>query len=158
VGALRLLLALAVVVAHASPPFGIPLFEMTGGPLAVQIFYVISGFYMALILNRKYLGEGAFTAFVPQAWTVGVELMFYAVAPFIVRRRPWVVASLMAASLLLRVYIMRRWQLFHDPWTYRFFPTELLLFLAGALSYRLHERSSPPPFARRPTGCRRSCW
>lgn len=237
-GAFRLLLALAVVVTHASPPFGIEAFRMTGGSLAVQIFYVISGFYMAMILNHKYVGQGAFVAFVknrflrlypmflvvllvtlmlgvaidlvtgraieplafwleqrghmslagkllfgisnvtivgedlvsftaidpvtgqlylttdfhreavagwhflfvPQAWTVGVELMFYVVAPLLVRRRPLVVASVMAASLALRMYIMGHWHLVNDPWTYRFFPTELALFLAGALSYRLYER------------------
>src|SRR5688572_21512234 len=26
--------------------------------LAVQMFYVISGFYMALVLNRRYTGQG----------------------------------------------------------------------------------------------------
>ena len=62
-GLLRLLLALAVVADHAGPPLGWTALRMTGGPLAVQMFYVVSGFYMALVLNEKYLGAGAWWAF-----------------------------------------------------------------------------------------------
>lgn len=230
-GLLRLLLALAVVADHAGPPLGWTALRMTGGPLAVQMFYVVSGFYMALVLNEKYLGAGAWWAFaksrlirlypmywfvalltllvggalqlggwtfaplaqwlrpsatpdmssaailagvqvslvgqdvavfsavepevgrlfmtprpfdhdgaahrymlIPQAWTVGLELMFYALAPLLVRR-PGVVVAVMAASLALRVYLIETAQLDFDPWTYRFLPTELALFLAGAATY-----------------------
>lgn len=232
-GLLRLLLALAVVAAHAGPPGGIEALLLTGGPFAVQIFYVISGFYMALILNEKYTGKGAYARFarnrllrllpmflvvlaatiaialvlwattgraidplarwrehgpampwrdvallwlanvgvlgqdavtffavdpqhgglyftpafhreplpawqflwVPQAWSISVELLFYALAPFVVRRSPWLLIAGIAASLLLRVVVLRTWGLGNDPWTYRFFPHELALFLAGALSW-----------------------
>jgi peptidoglycan/LPS O-acetylase OafA/YrhL len=50
-GTIRLLLALSVVIAHAVPLFGLTL---VGGKLAVQSFFVISGFYMSLILSEKY--------------------------------------------------------------------------------------------------------
>jgi peptidoglycan/LPS O-acetylase OafA/YrhL len=63
-GLVRLLLALAVVAAHAGPPGGVAWLEMTGGPASVQCFYVISGFYMALILNEKYVGPGSYGVFV----------------------------------------------------------------------------------------------
>ena len=50
-GFLRLLLAAAVVAEHSTPIFGI---SLTGGHLAVRLFFIISGFYMALILSTKY--------------------------------------------------------------------------------------------------------
>lgn len=50
-GLLRLLLALSVVNAHA-PFSSLPLFLR--GDIAVIIFYMISGFYMSLILNDAY--------------------------------------------------------------------------------------------------------
>jgi peptidoglycan/LPS O-acetylase OafA/YrhL len=58
-GTLRLILALAVVGFHTyyqgnwsdDLPFWLP-----DGRAAVQMFYVISGFYMALVLNEKYRG------------------------------------------------------------------------------------------------------
>src|SRR3954447_5357614 len=51
-GIIRLLLAIAVlIIMHSDPPPG---FHMIGGAGAVQGFYVISGFYMALVLNEKY--------------------------------------------------------------------------------------------------------
>jgi peptidoglycan/LPS O-acetylase OafA/YrhL len=248
-GLLRLLLALAVVTAHAGPPGDVAWLQMTGGPQSVQIFYVISGFYMTLILNEKYVGPGSYGTFarsrllrlvpmflavlattvavglllqatrgacidplarwnahgasmpwrdwillavtnvtivgqdvvsflavdptthglyftsdfhgealpawqflwVPQAWTVSVELMFYAVAPLLVRRRPWVIALLVLLSLGLRVFLMRHYGFWHDPWTYRFFPTELALFLAGSLSWHGYRWAAPrglmPPWA-----------
>jgi peptidoglycan/LPS O-acetylase OafA/YrhL len=73
---------------------------------------------------------------VPQAWTIGVELSFYAVAPFIVRR-PFVLLALFLASVTARGFSMYDGFGLEDPWTYRFFPFELALFIAGAASHQL---------------------
>ena len=72
---------------------------------------------------------------IPPAWSLSLELTFYALAPFIVRRVP-VMLGLTAVSLVL-TGISWRHGLAADPWTYRFFPFELSLFLLGALSERL---------------------
>jgi peptidoglycan/LPS O-acetylase OafA/YrhL len=50
-GFLRLLLAAVVVAEHSTPLFGL---TFTGGHLAVRLFFVISGFYMAMVLTTKY--------------------------------------------------------------------------------------------------------
>ncbi|WP_086063495.1 acyltransferase family protein [Bordetella genomosp. 8] len=73
---------------------------------------------------------------IPQAWTLGVELSFYLIAPFILRSMRCVVA-LFLASLALRAVLLHTGVAQSDPWSYRFFPLELALFLAGALSHRL---------------------
>jgi len=54
-------LALAVVVYHSYKLFGL---RMCGGQVAVESFYMISGFYMALILNEKYVGVGYYKKFI----------------------------------------------------------------------------------------------
>jgi peptidoglycan/LPS O-acetylase OafA/YrhL len=46
-GILRLILAIAVVIAHSSYFFS---FKFTGGIVAVETFFIISGFYMTMIL------------------------------------------------------------------------------------------------------------
>jgi peptidoglycan/LPS O-acetylase OafA/YrhL len=51
VGFLRVLLALAVVFNHTK---SIPGFGFISGSMAVQSFFILSGFYMALILTEKY--------------------------------------------------------------------------------------------------------
>lgn len=266
-GLIRLLLALSVVVTHADlivdgtvAHGGIFGLRLVGGQAAVQAFYVISGFYMALVLNRKYpvgaagyrtfisarllrlfpayafvlvltlilaqtrivphpawerwqtdaptmnaptialyagsqatlVGQDAvwFTEydtatgtaqfrkdprigpaspalaapdallppstlpvdpnpshiptmrpgydflFVGQAWTLGVELMFYCVAPFVVRRIGWIAILFLLSwgvRLTLAHYGMR-----HDPWSYRFFPSELAMFLMGSAAYHAY--------------------
>ncbi|MCF8321913.1 MAG: acyltransferase family protein [Flavobacterium sp.] len=53
-GFLRFILAISVVLAHSSSIYG---FGLVGGKTAVQAFYIISGFYMTLILNEKYIGN-----------------------------------------------------------------------------------------------------
>lgn len=50
-GSIRFLLALSVLIVHSSPILGVTILP---GYLAVQVFYVISGFYMALIYCEKY--------------------------------------------------------------------------------------------------------
>ena len=50
-GIIRFLLAISVLVLHTSPIFGLTL---VGGDVAVQAFYIISGFYMSLVLTDKY--------------------------------------------------------------------------------------------------------
>jgi peptidoglycan/LPS O-acetylase OafA/YrhL len=73
---------------------------------------------------------------VPQAWTLGVELSFYLIAPFILKRRGLLII-LLGLSVCLRLYLWHIGLGRIDPWTYRFFPTELALFVAGALSHQL---------------------
>ncbi len=228
-GKLRLLLALSVVATHGGVFWK---FHLVDGPTAVQAFFIISGFYMSLILNEKYIGEFnsyqlfiknrllrlypvywiallgtvlltaayvlikndgnlsifqffknahptlstwiflvltnliiigqdilMFTGindagslywtsstpavpmtaflFVPQAWTISMELMFYLVAPFIVRKNWKFVAFLMIVSMIVRLYLFYSAGFKDDPWTYRFFPSELFFFLSGYFAYRL---------------------
>jgi peptidoglycan/LPS O-acetylase OafA/YrhL len=76
---------------------------------------------------------------VPQAWTLGIEVMFYLIAPFIVRRSNLFIALLITASMSIRVFIHFYLGYTNDPWTYRFFPSELALFLLGTISYRLYD-------------------
>ena len=230
-GVLRLILAVTVVLAHSDALFGL---TFTGAVVAVQVFFMISGFYMAMVLDLKYQGRGAYRIFlinrilrlypifltvlvltivvslvsfmgsgewlrlepyvlyfttlewkdkaylllsnflilgqdlalflgidagrgvlyftpnfldsnptvskfliVPQAWTLSLELMFYFVAPFLVRFSWKLLVSLIIVSLSLRLFVYFPLGLAHDPWTYRFFPTELALFLLGLIAYRL---------------------
>jgi peptidoglycan/LPS O-acetylase OafA/YrhL len=81
-GLIRVLLALAVVDFHAvrfaSSPHFLNLPWINGG-VAVQSFFVISGFYMALILSGKYAGRGVFVFYrarflrlYPAYWIVAI--------------------------------------------------------------------------------------
>ena len=72
---------------------------------------------------------------IPPAWTLGVELSFYAVAPFILFR-PRLMVGLFVASVVLRLLLVFYGPGHVNPWTYRFFPTELALFLAGAFAHQ----------------------
>lgn len=76
--------------------------------------------------------------FVPQAWTLGIEVLFYLIAPFIVRRSNLIIIAIIIISLLIRNYIYSIGYI-NDPWTHRFFPSELALFLLGTVSYRLYD-------------------
>ena len=241
-GLIRLLLALSVIVAHAGSIFGL---DFLGGPMAVQSFFIISGFYMSLVLNEKYIGaHKSYTLFLsnrllrlfpiywvvllltillvtfaigydpkvefesglqycvayfgqmswgslafliftnifligqdmvmflgldihtghlfftadfwktspplykflllPQAWTIGIEITFYLIAPFIVRRKPIVILALIFLSIAIRILLIRS-GLASDPWTYRFFPSVLVFFLLGNLSYHIYKRIENAP-------------
>lgn len=229
-GVLRFLLAISVVLFH----FGGQPTLMVGGGMAVQAFYVVSGFYMSLILNEKYLGGsyvlyisnrllrlyplylavllgsvgvfaidtfwfsypnplqgiGAYSSnfsvgtwlyvvganllivgqdvsqflgldaqsgvlyftkttsqtqpvvssfmLIGQAWTIGIEILFYLVAPFIVRKKVGYLLLFLLASLALRFFIYSVLGMKYAPWTNRFFPLEMAYFLLGSICYKVY--------------------
>lgn len=57
IGLLRLIFALTVVITHSHPVFG---FTLGNSVIAVRAFFIISGFYMALVLERKYKSYKSF--------------------------------------------------------------------------------------------------
>lgn len=227
-GIIRLLLALSVVAAHCGLILNL---DFVGGRIAVQAFYIISGFYMSLILNEKYIGVNGnyklfisnrflrlypiywtvlilsiiisvyikfnstnnspgiinfyseyfenikamiflffsqilifgqdiimffglnhntifFTKnyalitpeihrflFIPQAWTLGIEITFYLIAPFILRKNWKFILLILLLSVSLKLYLYFGLNLTFDPWNYRFFPSELMFFLIGYFCY-----------------------
>jgi peptidoglycan/LPS O-acetylase OafA/YrhL len=72
---------------------------------------------------------------IPQAWSLGVELTFYLIAPFIIRRKNLLIC-IFIGSIALRIFIIKMGFGLTDPWTYRFFPTELAFFILGAFSHQ----------------------
>lgn len=226
-GLIRLLLALCVVAGHTAGWYDMPLLD---GAFAVQLFYVISGYYIADILCGKYNIAGGIGVFysnrllrllptywiillltllcmplvgrathlslaewrqalsqadifsiaaivfaniailfqdmalfsyfspsdggihgtlnfrdhtlpmyrfllVPQAWSIGLELAFYALAPWLVTRSLKLLIGVILLSLLARSASYAA-GFFYDPFSYRFFPFELATFCLGALMAR----------------------
>jgi peptidoglycan/LPS O-acetylase OafA/YrhL len=76
---------------------------------------------------------------VPQAWTISIEMTFYLIAPFIVRRKLRFILILLFLSLILRLFLYQS-GFKNDPWTFRFFPTELALFLIGIAGYHFYKK------------------
>jgi peptidoglycan/LPS O-acetylase OafA/YrhL len=71
---------------------------------------------------------------VPQCWTLGVELTFYLIAPFVCRS-PWRVAGLFLFGLGARLIIGALVVPGYDSWLYRSSPAEMTLFASGGLAY-----------------------
>ncbi len=78
--------------------------------------------------------------FVPPAWSLGIELLFYVIAPFVVRKKNTVLVPLIIFSFGTKLFIIHYLGWDNDPWTYRFFPSELGYFLLGTISYNLYKR------------------
>jgi peptidoglycan/LPS O-acetylase OafA/YrhL len=74
---------------------------------------------------------------IPQAWSVSLELMFYALAPFLVRRHWLVLVAIIVATYVLRS-VAAAYGFSGSGFAYRFFPFEIGLFLAGVLSHRVY--------------------
>lgn len=77
---------------------------------------------------------------VPQAWSIGLEISFYLLVPFVlIRSNVWILA-LAVGSLAIK-YALNYLGYSDDPWTYRFFPSELSMFLMGSLAYKIYNRN-----------------
>lgn len=223
-GMVRFALALAVLLSHLE----LASYKFLGGALAVQSFFIISGFYMALVLDGKYkdvslfysnrllrlfptyivacvlaalttwvfnasptaspeifatlfsnpvtaivlvltnifmLGQELLFWFtfdpagnlvfdasgavpnetvtmgwqgllVPQSWSLSMELMFYAIAPFLARAGWKWILGIAIASIGLRLAGGFIDGVDYHLWQGRFFPTALFLFLLGMLAHK----------------------
>lgn len=238
-GLVRLLLALAVLLSHI-PTATV---RFIGGGTAVQAFFIVSGFYMSLVLSGKYrdirtfwtnrllrlapayfamvliagiaLAGWSLTAtatpqifatvfsnpasaailtlenifvvgqhwlywfkfapdgglyfdpsgglptatanvgwqalIVPQSWSLSIELIFYALAPWLVRLRSRTLTCLAAASIALR-FGGHALPVDYGLWQGRLFSTALFLFLFGMLAHRALPLVQIWPFTMRLTG------
>ena len=229
-GVLRFLLALAVVIAHSNSLFGL---NFVGGVIAVESFFIVSGFYMAFIWHEKYsllsnsyskfiinrllriyplywvvlaitliflvstsilkrapfwtfyyyanchhpvvfclillsnilivgldiimfLGfdsaggiivnkphsmnvQFRFFNFIPPAWTLSIEILFYFLAPFILKRGKFTVIFIFLASLTIKI-ALNYYHYDYDFFEYGFFPSELMFFCSGIISYYIYRK------------------
>jgi len=85
-------------------------------------------------MHAPHLGE---FQLIPQGWSISLELMFYALAPFLVRRHWLALVAIIAATYILRS-LTSALGLNGSGFAYRFFPFEIGLFLAGVLSHRAY--------------------
>jgi peptidoglycan/LPS O-acetylase OafA/YrhL len=76
----------------------------------------------------------------PQAWTLGSELLFYPIAPFIVRSLPRILVFLGISLCIRWGLIFGGHGFMSELWGYRFFPATLCFFLLGSLSYHFYRR------------------
>jgi peptidoglycan/LPS O-acetylase OafA/YrhL len=217
VGLFRVILAISVVLSHITQG---PLFyQGFGGTNSVEIFFLVSGFYIALILDRTYKSKKLFylnrilrlypiylivcslvlltsvfrrgvaenlfdyspfvllistfsnltligtdwlmffdtsnggiqftssvvtgdrmrdLLWIAPAWSLGIEITFYILAPILCRRRSkflmTVIIGLLAARIL---FIQSNFDFTESPFDSRFFPFELPYFLFGIILYRI---------------------
>tara|TARA_Y100001958_G_C21239921_1_gene567299 strand:- start:1294 stop:2382 length:1089 start_codon:yes stop_codon:yes gene_type:complete len=70
------------------------------------------------------------------SWTLSLEMMFYLIAPFILKNKKLIICILLL-SILLRILLIYNGIGLRGGFNYRFFPLELALFLLGALSHQV---------------------
>lgn len=78
---------------------------------------------------------------IPPSWSISIELTFYLLVPLLTKLRTHWLVVIAVASLGLRLYAYNQLGLAIDAFTYRFFPFELLLFVAGMISQRVYART-----------------
>ena len=83
---------------------------------------------------------------IPQSWSISLELLFYLIAPLIVRKKVLFIVILLIASLAMKSFYITH-GLNSDAWNGRFFPFELMFFLLGTLSYFIYKKI---PFVKIP--------
>jgi peptidoglycan/LPS O-acetylase OafA/YrhL len=85
-------------------------------------------------LHSPHLGN---FQLIPQAWSMALELLFYAIAPFLLRYRWPTLVAIIVGTYLMRS-VAHAYGLDGSGFVYRFFPFEIGLFLAGALAHRAY--------------------
>jgi peptidoglycan/LPS O-acetylase OafA/YrhL len=114
---------------------------IVGQEWAFLLVYRAGSLLLALNAFERPPMASQFTVIVP-AWTLSIELLFYLVAPFILRRNVLLIVALALASHCFRL-ASYHCGYYSEATNYRFFPFELSLFLYGAVSFRLRKLLGP---------------
>lgn len=72
---------------------------------------------------------------IPPAWSMSLIVVFYFIAPFLVKKKNYFIIILMGLSFALSAYLYKNGYAY-NPWIYRSIFSELVFFLLGILSYR----------------------
>jgi len=99
------------------------------------------------MLNLGWPGtvEGGGFCFLPQAWTIGIELLFYVAAPWLIHLRKRVLVTLVALNLAAVILVTQLWTgHLKTILISHFFPFELGYFLVGILAYRVFYKRPLP--------------
>ena len=216
-GLFRVILAISVVLSHIVKT-ETPFYQGFGGTNSVEIFFLVSGFYIALILDKTYksirmfylnrilrlypvylivcllvlltsilrrgFAENLFgysplvllistfsnltligtdwlmffdtsnggiqltssvvtgdrmrdLLWIAPAWSLGIEITFYAMAPIICRwRSRFLIAAIIGLCTIRILFNQSEFNFAGSPFDARFFPFELPYFLVGILLYR----------------------
>jgi len=105
----------------------------------IMLFFSVNshtGFVTFQHLNDPDVIAGSSFLFVPTAWSLGIEMLFYVFAPFLTRRSNIELLFWMALSLIVRFVLSGVFGLGSGPWVNCFFLSELVFFLSGILAYR----------------------
>jgi peptidoglycan/LPS O-acetylase OafA/YrhL len=89
---------------------------------------------------RNYVPEIWNFLILPQTWAISLEIFFYLLVPWLNKQKTYLLIIICAFSLILRLILYYIFHLNHDPWEYRFFPTEMLFFTSGIISFRLYQK------------------
>lgn len=71
----------------------------------------------------------------PQSWSLALELYFYALCPFFIKKNKIIMILILSSVSFLCVLVFVDLAII-DPWSYRFFPSQLYLFLMGVISHK----------------------
>lgn len=83
---------------------------------------------------------------IPQAWSLSLEVVFYLLAPLVIKRIRTILFW-MSISIACRIALFIAGY-DGEQFIYRFFPSELVFFLTGSLSYHLHRQFHVPLLTR----------
>jgi peptidoglycan/LPS O-acetylase OafA/YrhL len=72
----------------------------------------------------------------PQAWSLSLEILFYAIAPFVLKKKKTILIVFIFSFATRLILHLRGYS--NDPFSYRFFPSEVSVFLLGAASWHLY--------------------
>jgi peptidoglycan/LPS O-acetylase OafA/YrhL len=84
-----------------------------------------------------------------QGWSLGMELIFYLLAPFLVKQKNWTLTNIVVSGFLLKIILF--YCIIHNfhnlfnihiqgAWTLRFLPAEVAFFTIGILSFRFYRK------------------